>query len=88
MALVSKNEFSHCCSVTGNRKGLADLVPEAWAAGKLNVAFVALLLLGRTRECMQLLVEARRWVLLVALLLPGKHCTHTHAAAGGGALVE
>eukprot|EP00983_Pelagomonas_calceolata_P050637 1142067-Pelagomonas_calceolata.AAC.1 len=46
------------CSVTGDRKGLEGLAAEAREAGKHNVAFVGLFLLGRMQECVELLVEA------------------------------
>ena len=45
----------------GNRNGLAKLALEATEGGKHNVAFLALFLLGRTEECMQLLVATHRW---------------------------
>ena len=51
---------SSCCSVTGDRQGLSVLATEARGAGKHNVAFLALFLLGEVKECMQLLVEAGR----------------------------
>ncbi|KAF5839138.1 coatomer WD associated region-domain-containing protein [Dunaliella salina] len=47
-------------SVTADRKGLEGLAVEAREAGKHNVAFVGLFLLGRMQECVELLVESGR----------------------------
>lgn len=54
--------FARACvrSVTGDRAGLAALAADAREAGKHNVAFLGLFLLGRMQECMQLLVDAGR----------------------------
>lgn len=44
----------------GNRNGLEALAVSAADGGKHNVAFLALFLLGRAEECMQLLVSSNR----------------------------
>ena len=46
----------------GNRQGLQALAERATEGGKHNVAFLALFLLGKLEECIQLLVAAKRWV--------------------------
>ena len=45
----------------GNRQGLQALAERATEGGKHNVAFLALFLLGKLEECIQLLVAAKRW---------------------------
>ncbi|KAG5179548.1 coatomer WD associated region-domain-containing protein [Tribonema minus] len=47
-------------SSTGNAAGLAALAADAAKAGKTNVGFLALFLLGRLEECLELLVKAGR----------------------------
>jgi Coatomer WD associated region len=47
-------------SAMGNSDGMAALAATAAAAGKTNVAFLALLLCGRVEECLELLVSAGR----------------------------
>jgi coatomer subunit beta' len=44
----------------GNSDGMAALAATAAAAGKTNVAFLALLLCGRVEECLELLISAGR----------------------------
>ena len=43
-------------SCQGNRAGMESLAKEASAAGRTNIAFVCNFLLGRTAECLDLLV--------------------------------
>jgi len=44
----------------GNRAAMTGLAETAAAAGKMNVAFLALFLLGQTERCVQLLLSAGR----------------------------
>jgi hypothetical protein len=53
--------------VIGDRKGLSELSSDAKEAGKHNVAFLGMFLLGKMQECVELLVEAKRCVVLYLL---------------------
>lgn len=44
----------------GNADGMVELAARAKAAGKTNVAFMALFLLNRVEECINLLIETDR----------------------------
>jgi len=45
---------------TGSTAGMVDLAAQAKKLGRTNVAFLALFLLGRVEECLDLLVESNR----------------------------
>jgi coatomer subunit beta' len=47
-------------SAMGSSAGMTALAATAAAAGKTNVAFLALLLCGRVEECLELLIKAGR----------------------------
>lgn len=44
----------------GDRPALSQLADTAFAAGKQNVTFLCLFLLGQTERCVQLLLESGR----------------------------
>ena len=46
---------------SGDRAGLEALLEEALAAGKMNIAFTAMLLLGRVERCVELLLNTGRF---------------------------
>eukprot|EP00877_Chromochloris_zofingiensis_P000490 jgi/Chrzof1/10441/UNPLg00368.t1 len=48
------------CAAQGDRPALSQLADTAFAAGKQNVTFLCLFLLGQTERCVQLLLESGR----------------------------
>lgn len=44
----------------GSAKGLESLAPDAEEAGRANIAFLSLFLLGRISECVDLLIASNR----------------------------
>lgn len=51
--------FYHIC-LQGDRAGLNQLLDSSIAAGKHNVAFICMFLLGQVDRCVDLLMEAGR----------------------------
>jgi len=62
-ASIASDDFSGLLllySATGNLKGVEELATLATKARKINVAFVANLLLGKVEQCADLLLESKR----------------------------
>jgi len=62
-ASIASDDFSGLLllySATGNLKGVQELADLATQSGKINVAFVANLLVGNVEQCSDLLIQSKR----------------------------